>query len=208
MLGQQGGRRVFVKAEKMPEFFAGLNRMFEDMRKPPAKLHYWLEKDIAGLEILFADDNLQARTVWKNGEDFRVLIDDTERRKRIDKELERIAEAEESDVEDENFDYEKAEEARQKLYLEKQFENFTWHQFRGGKLADFSSQPPGIEFLPKRDNFPVQADDRQWKARTTNFEIRADGEGLYKISRGQMTKIRNGYYQRPLVTPDGRWASL
>jgi hypothetical protein len=41
------------------------------MRQPPAKLHYWLEKNIAGLEILFEDENLQAEAVWKIGDDFR-----------------------------------------------------------------------------------------------------------------------------------------
>lgn len=202
MLGRQGGRRVFVKTERMPPFFAELDRIFEEMRKPPAKLRYWLEKEITGLEILFADKNLQARAVWKNDDDFRVLIDDVERRKRIDREMQIMPDME---PEDEEFDYEKAEEERQKLYLQKQYENFSWRRF-SGKLADLTSQPPMIEYLPVRDGFPVPATNQQWKARTPNFELRADAEGLYKISRGQMTKIRDGFYRKPLVTPDGRWA--
>jgi hypothetical protein len=44
MLGRNGGRRVFVRADEMPKLFAELEKMLEDMRKPPAKLHYWLEK--------------------------------------------------------------------------------------------------------------------------------------------------------------------
>jgi hypothetical protein len=54
MLGRQGGRRVFsLGGEPQPKFFAGLERIFTEMRQPPAKLHYWLEKNVAGLEILF-----------------------------------------------------------------------------------------------------------------------------------------------------------
>ena len=52
----------------------------------------------------------------------------------------------------------------------------------------------------------MQPGAEQWKARAAGVEIRADDEGLYKISRGQFAKIRDGYYYKPLVTPNGRWA--
>jgi hypothetical protein len=82
MLGRQGGRRVFYKGDDLPDFFKEIDAMFKEMRKQPAKLHYRLEKNLAGLEILFADERLQARAVWKNADDFRVLLDDPERRGR------------------------------------------------------------------------------------------------------------------------------
>ena len=44
MLGRQGGRRVYFKGDKPSAFFAGLDTLFEEMRKPPAKLRYELEK--------------------------------------------------------------------------------------------------------------------------------------------------------------------
>ena len=78
MLGRQGGRRVYFKGDKPSDFFAGLDKLFEEMRKPPAKLRYELEKSITGLEILFADENLKAMTVWKNGGDLRVLLSPTQ----------------------------------------------------------------------------------------------------------------------------------
>jgi hypothetical protein len=211
MLGRNGGRRVFVRADKAPKFFTGLEKMFGEMRLPPARLHYWLERNIAGLEILFEDENQQARAIWKNGEDFRVLIDNQARRKQIDEELEK---QEEIEQESEEYDYEKAEELNTKRRRQREYENFAWYGFgrvgNGGdgstKLSGLVAQPPGVEFIPARDNLPGIDGDRRWKARTANLEIRADDEGLYKIVGGRATKIRTGYYRKPLVTPNGRWA--
>jgi hypothetical protein len=203
MVGRQGGRRVFMKAEKMPPFFAELASMFEELRRPPAKLRYQLEKDIAGLEILFADDALQARTVWKSGDDFRVLIDDTARRKRIDKEIDA---QEAADANKEDIDYENLEAANQKRRRMREYENFSWHKLANNKLADAAAQPPQAEFVPMRDNLAAQAQTGQWKARTATFALRAGEDGLYKLSRGALTKIKSGSYEKPVVTPNGRWA--
>lgn len=202
MLGRGGGRRVFVRADEKPKFFVELEKMFEEMRQPPAKLHYWLEKSIAGLEILFEDPNLQARAVWKNGDDFRVLIDNEARRKQIDEELEK---QEETEAESENYDYEKAEETNLVRREKRQYENFSWYRLESARLASVIAQPAGMEVIPAPDNFPGSADDRRWKSRAANFEIRADAEGLYKIAGGRAVKIRSGYYAKPLVTANGRW---
>ncbi|MCY7345114.1 MAG: hypothetical protein LH614_02755, partial [Pyrinomonadaceae bacterium] len=204
MLGRQGGRRVFsLSALPLPKFFAGLEQTFADLRQPPAKLHYWLEKNISGLEILFENDNLQAVAVWKVGDDFRVLINNEARRKQIDTEIEAQNEADEEVVEP---DYEKIEQTRQKRREQREYENYSWNKFSGGKLAGITEQPGGFEYLPKADGAAIRAESRQWKARTATFEIRSSGEGLYKIARGgQTTKIRDGYFDKPLVTANGRW---
>ncbi len=212
MLGRQGGRRVFsLGGEPQPKFFAGLERIFTEMRQPPAKLHYWLEKNVAGLEILFEDENLQAEAIWKAGDDFRVLINNQARRKQIDKEIEQQDEADEekigelAEAEDNYEKYEKLEEERQKRRERREFENYGWHKYAGGKLAGLTEQPGGVEFLPKTDGLEIRADSRAWKARTEAFEIRSDSEGLYKVSGGRMTKIREGYHDKPLVAANGRW---
>jgi hypothetical protein len=202
MLGRGGGRRVFVKAERMPPFFAQLDDTFEELRKPPAKLHYWLEKAVPGLEILLADDKLQARAVWKTGDDFRVLIEDTERRTQIDKELDLLDQAE---ANKEDVDYEQAEQMAQKRREQRKFENFLWFKFAGGRLGDLVGEPPQNDYVPSRDSFPAQAESGRWKARAGDLEIRADEQGLYKLSRGVFTKIRSGFHDKPLVTPNGRW---
>jgi hypothetical protein len=212
MLGRQGGRRVFsLGGDPQPKFFAGLERIFTEMRQPPAKLHYWLEKSVADLGILFEDENLQAEAVWKAGDDFRVLINNQARRKQIDREIEQQDEAEEekigemAEAEDNYEKYEKFEEERQKRRERREFENYGWYQYANGKLAGITEQPSGIDFLPKADGAAVRAASNAWKARTEAFEIRSDSEGLYKVSGGRMTKIREGYHDKPLVTANGRW---
>jgi hypothetical protein len=202
MLGRQGGRRVFMKSGTTPEFFDRLDKAFEEMRKPPAKLHYWLEKDLPGLEILFADDNLKAKAVWKSDADLRLLVEDQALRAQIDKELER-QELTDSSVDD--YDYEKGNEINQKRRLARFFDHLSWRKVGKDSAAEAAAQPPEVEVIPPRDNYGVPASER-WKARNATIEIRADSEGLYKITGGRMTKIRPGFYAKPLILPSGRWA--
>jgi hypothetical protein len=207
MLSRHGGRRIFVRGDETPKFFAELEKNFDELRKPPAKLHYWLEKNIAGLEVLFADDNLQARAVWKNGDDFRVLIDNRARREQIDAELEKQEEAIEESEEVDETNYQKAAQQLEERRRQRKYENFSWYRFDPlAKLSGVIAQPDGLEIIPAPDDSSVAAEASQWKARTANFEIRADNEGLYKVVRGRATKIRSGIYYKPLVTPNGRWA--
>ncbi len=125
------------------------------MRQPPAKLRYALEKNISGLEILFADENLSAETVWKNGADLRVLISDAARRKQIDKELQK---QEIADEKKDAVDYDQLWKVRQKRRAQREFENFAWYQVADGKLGGLIDQPPNIEFIKPFDNQTVQAE--------------------------------------------------
>jgi hypothetical protein len=213
MIGRMGGRRVFVKADTMPPFFAELGNIFTEMRRQPAQIHYYLEKDVKGLEVLLADDNLKAQTIWKDGEDFRVLVDDTTLRKQTEKEIEETESPEvEGDGESEETDEKTTVEAarlereNEKLARQKEYASYAWYKFDKTKLLEPTVQPPLVEYIPLIDGFAVQPSEQQWKARAAGVEIRADNEGLYKISRGQIAKIRSGYYYDPLVTPNGRWA--
>jgi len=204
MFGRAGGRRVFIYGNNQTSRFEhDLDDMFTEMRKPPAKLHYWLEKSVPGLEILYEDDNLQARTLWKNGDDLSLLIEDKPRREKVEKEF---RDYEQSDEEDEPDDPEKPGESWEERRQRTSREGFAWYRYAGNKLAGPAAQPPGLEYFPVRDEFSVQAGEGRWKARAANFEIRASYEGLYKISGGRMTRLREGEYEYPLVTPNGRWA--
>ena len=203
MVGRQGGRRVYLQGGETPEFFKRLDREFEDLRKPPAKLRYWLEKDVPGLRILFADKDLAAKTVWKNGDDLRLLIEDEALREQIEKELDEQAQAEATA---ENYDYEKGYEVNQKRRAARAFDHISWRKLVNEKVAELTTQPPGIEAVPQRDNNAVASSPGAWKARAGNIEIRADQNGLYKVVRGQLTRIREGFYDEPLITANGRWA--
>lgn len=204
MLGANGGRRVFVKSQTMPTFFAGLDKIFDEMRKPSAKLRYYLENDVAGLEILYAADKLAATTVWKNGADLRLLIEDAERREQIDRELANADEAAYQNA-DENTDYSKLELESLRRRSQRANDEFAWRNLAGERLGDYPGQPPGFEAIPRRDNMPVPSDNEQWKRRAGNVEIRNGNNELYRISGGQAVKIQTGYYLNPVITADGRW---
>jgi hypothetical protein len=209
MIGRGGGRRVFLRAGQTPQFFAGLEEIFAGLRRPASKLRYRLENKIQGLEILWADENLPARNLWKNGADLRLLIEDVPRGRQIERELAETRRNQTASLESEGEETEEgapaAESQKQKRLARRKYESFAWYRLDRDKLADPTLQPPLIEQIPPFDNFPVPA-VHGWKSRTTNVEIRADEEGLYKISSGQFSKLRSGYYENPLVTPNGRWA--
>ena len=197
MLGKYGGRRVYVRTKSLPPFFAELDAAFAEMRRAPATIKYWAGKDIPGLEVIFSDDNLQALTVWKNGEDFRILTFD-EARKEPDPEIDDAVE--ESVDEDGSPLFDSEPDESERLY-----ERVSWSIFAHGRLGGAAGQPPGVEFIPVKDDLAVKQGRSAWRTRAGAVEIRADNEGLYKVVAGKLTKIRTGSYHDPVITPNGRW---
>jgi hypothetical protein len=203
MLGRQGGRRVFLESPTKPQFFKDLDKAFEEMRKAPAKLHYWLEKDLQGLEILFSDEDLKAVAVWKNGADMRVLVENQRQREEIDKELDALYKEEASK---DDYDYDQGEKADRLRRQQRQYEHLSWRKFAGGNLSAGAAQPTEFQVIPVRDGHPVQQSDMPWRTRSAGIEVRANNEGLYKVSQGQLTKLRDGFYYEAFMVPGGRWA--
>ncbi|PYT00851.1 MAG: hypothetical protein DMF63_05985 [Acidobacteria bacterium] len=206
MLGRNGGRRVFVKAVTMPPFFAELDRTFEEMRAQPSTIKYWASKDVPGLELLFANDDLDAIAVWKNGDDLRLLIGDKAKRVELDSAMEEFAEnlPEDSDSPDAESDYD-TDPRIAKERAKRAYEVYGWRSLVAGELGAVVAQPAEIGYIPPMDEFAVLPDRAAWKARAGAMEIRADEKGLYKIAAGKFTKIKTGYFEGPVVTPNGRW---
>jgi hypothetical protein len=203
MMGRAGGRRVFIYGFQEAPFFEKLDAIFEEFRRPPAKLRYYLQDRVTGLEILFEDKNSEAVAVWKNGPDLRVLIADTAKREAIDKQLEAQDAA---DEENEELDYEEMQERARKRRDLRAYESLGWFRFGNGRPIATARQPDRFSFIPERDALSVKPGRSQWKASSPGLEIRTDAEGIYKIVRGQMTRIRQGVYDSPLLVPGGRWA--
>jgi hypothetical protein len=88
----------------------------------------------------------------------------------------------------------------------KAFGSYTWYKFDKTRLLEPVGQPAAIEFIPTLDSFAVLPGEQPWKSRAAGVEVRADEEGLYRIKGGQISQIGNGYFYKPLVTPNGRWA--
>ncbi len=208
MIGRGGGRRVYFSgsdelAKKRGPYplLSGLNDIFAQLKRPPATLKYMLSREIPGLEIVSASDDIYAETVWKGGtDDLRIVGSINAVRDKIAKDAKKIAE---------NTDAEKNYEERLRKKREYEddhaYEGYAWYKVATGGLQP-SVQPPTVGYIPDKDSQAVQPAEDRWKARTATIEIRADQTGLYKLVGGRLTKIRPGDYGDPVISPDGRWA--
>jgi hypothetical protein len=203
MLGKAGGRRVYVSGGPHP-VFSGLENVFATLKQTPAALKYGLGREIPGLEIVFASDDLHVETVWKSGTDLRVAASESAVRKKVKAEIENT----DDDAKDENGDAENYEAVAAKAAAEtekRRYEGFAWYRIANGTTDGIAAQPAEVEFIPPANPFDVNAEDEQWKARAPGIEIRTSDDGLFKIVRGRLTKVRSGTYSFPVLTPNGRW---
>jgi hypothetical protein len=170
-----------------------------------------LSKEIPGLELLYASDDLSAETVWKQGNDLRVVVGDTKVRERIDAEITRLQESEQpdgadgEDDEDPNIPPPTIIMPSQKTRLRRQYDEYEWRTLENGQLGAPVAQPNGIEYVPLKDAFDTQPLQEQWKARGAGVEVRIGFDGLYKIAGGKLTKLLAGEFSSPVISPDGRW---
>ncbi len=209
MLSRVGGRRVYMTGTDGEyggggefEFFVGLDKYFAGLKQSPGKLKYRLSREIPGLEIVLAADDLNAVAVWKEGTDFRVAASEKAIREKVKKEIDGDPDDETAPVEDYS---EEGEGKKVELREKRRYEGYAWYKIADGEVAGITSQPTQVEFLPMRDGLGVQSGEEQWKARLTDLEIRASEDGLFKVVRGRLTKVREGNYSSPVITPNGRW---
>ncbi len=215
MFGKNGGRRVFF----VNAFGEGspVKKLFEritSFNEGNLKLHYRLADKIKGLEVLLADDKFAARAVWKNGNDFRVLVEDKDKENEIQKNLAEQFESEEKfEVDEENYErYQQIRESQEKRRRESKYAHFFWRGFENGKLGAVLAQPLEMPFLYDETQFPetpeFDSEPRAWQVRAGGFEIKVSHEesGLYKANRSQTpVRFKEGNYDLPIVTPDGNW---
>ncbi|KXK02073.1 MAG: hypothetical protein UZ17_ACD001001442 [Acidobacteria bacterium OLB17] len=197
MLGKAGGRRVFMTGES-GEFFTGLDSFFAEVRKRPGTIKYALSREVPGLELLLADDNFSAYTVWKQGDDLRVAVSDDAVRKRVADEVEDAAVRQTGD--ESKQPWQVAAELSEKL----KYEGFSWRHISNGSVAGSAAQPAGVEYIPVNDGLAGDIVQEGWKARFGGSEYRG-GDGIYRVKDGRSDKLINGNYGTPLVTPDGKW---
>jgi HEAT repeat protein len=212
MLGRNGGRRVYMNsggtgtaARMVSEFFAGLDKYFADLKLTHATLKYGLSREIPGLEIILASDELHAETVWKNGSDLRVAASLSSVRQQVKKDIDKAVDA--AEAKDSLTDEEAGpDELKASLAEQRAYEGFGWHKVVKGDDGGPAVQPPGVDFIPGKDSYPVHATDEQWKARAAGLEVRGGDKGLYLISGGRATILQKGNFAKPVVSSNGRWA--
>lgn len=202
MIGRDGGRRVFVSSDRLPGFFEELENIFTEFRKPPAKLRYWLEKDVADLEILFEDEMLKAVNVWKNGDDLRLFVNDLKRQAEIEKEIERQIAA---DMENAGISYMETLKRMAERKNRRQTESFYWIGFANGKTDRINSvgEPAGFKFIPPETENELY-ESILFKE---NFAgIIANYSGLTKIANGELKTLIEGNFDNAINTEEGKWA--
>jgi len=205
MVGRNGGRRVYTNGES--DFFSGLDKYFAELKKTPAMLRYALSREIPGLEIILASDDLHVETVWKNGGDLRVAASLTAVRERVKKDIEKAAGQADSEgaADEENTDPDpqtlKADMARNREY-----DGYGWHKIVNGADAGPVEQPAGVEFIPLKDSLSVKPTEEQWKARYGSVEVRSADDGVYLVSGGRVVVLKKGNFGYPVMSANGRWA--
>ncbi|MFT3746583.1 MAG: hypothetical protein QM785_20105 [Pyrinomonadaceae bacterium] len=206
MIDRKGGRRVYFNNNydtDEVEFAAGLTDIFKKWREQPSVLKYALSRDVPGLEVVFASDDVRAETVWKGaGDDIRIAGYIPSVRKDVNGRLNALNEEESDEAE---VDYEALDKKRTELYEKTLYEGYSWYKIVNGNAETGVAKPPQIDIIPIRDAHAIQPTEDQWKARTSSTEIRASENGLFKLVRGQFVRIREGSYSSPLISPDGRW---
>lgn len=206
------GRRVF-SLQGMGAWRT-LFAAFDDLgRGPGVKIHYGLEEQIEGLEVLHAEESLKAVDVWQRGADTRVLFE----RERTKEESEQQQKDDEAvyDEEDEEAREAAREEARRRS-AERDRARFSWRAFAAGRPGAVAPRPEGYSAFGGED-FEVDGDTSPSlngnKARAVAGDtVIAAGSflagGLWKESAGR-APVRvggEGKYADPVVTPDGKWA--
>jgi hypothetical protein len=208
LLSKQGGRRVFSRQPVgvMDTLRTNLNALGSG---PGIKVHYNLEAEIKGLEVLVSDAAVGVRDVWKRGADLRLFIerDQTQEEKEQEAQLYSSYDDEET-AESATLRRQSIEAARRAL--------FSWRAFKNGRLAETVARPEGYVTLDEdafginyEGGFPSSFNQNIAQASAGDFVILAGFPelGLWKKAKGgSASRISEaGNYMNPIVTPDGRW---
>ena len=147
MFGRGGGRRVFVQANYNVRFppFDKLAEFFESFTKGDMKLHYRLSDQLKGLEVVLADDKFTARSVWKTGDDLRVLVEDNKKLIAAQEEIAALEKAENAVI---NTDEDQRRAIQYERRQQSLYKHFSWRKVEGGRFSNIeTAQPAGIMYL-------------------------------------------------------------
>jgi hypothetical protein len=207
VVSKEKGRRVFSQQGflSLPEFPGNFTQLGDG---EGAKTHYEIEKEIKGLEVLFADPDWAAVCVWQHETgQLQVFVESYE------EETEEPVKPDDTDDDD--------DEPTEEMLIEQQRKEiaasrarFSWRVFANGKLGDVASQPDVYSVIdPVKFLYSINDDEDTFATNaqllTPNSIIVARGdEGLWKQFAGSKAVrigTAEGAYGNPLVTNDGKW---
>jgi len=206
-LTKEKGRRVFSH-QGFGGWITVLGKFDLLGRGDGAKIHYNLEKEIKGLEVLYADDGLVVKDVWQQGAEIRIFVEREETEEEI-KERNKSENSADEDDEAARAEQRRRESARFK-------ERFSWRTLASGRAGVVASEPEGYSTFDESkfpsdddDESSSRRDDRQVQMITPDSVIIARNfDGLWKQLAGRKpVRISGdeGAYATPIVTPDGKW---
>src|SRR5262245_3911687 len=208
-LTRQGGRRVFshLGIGGWISVIANFQLLGQG---DGARVHYYIEEKIKGLEVLYAGESPHALDVWRLGADLRVLVERESTPEEIEQEQKDDAAEDDDDDEDSRAE-------RRRRAVERERARFSWRKFDGGALGAETTRPPGYSTFDEdsfeigQDGFPNRLNDHLAQAVVGDFVVLARSSeegGLWKKAACKKPErlSRAGVYANPLVTPDGKWA--
>jgi len=195
------GRRVYAQQnwDLWNDLRENLNCLGEG-----ATLHYDLEKEIKGLEVLLADKDLTVSDVWSRENEIRILVERD------------LTEAEESEPDNDDDDSEAARIDSWRREVARYNARSSWRVYANNKAGAVTSQPEIYstidlnKFPPDdEDNSVLDNDTDQVQKLTENSIIIAKtDEGLWKQLAGTKpvrVSEEDYNYSKPIATADGKW---
>ena len=168
-----------------------------------ATIHYNLEKQIKGLEVLYADETLLVKDVWQRGDEIRIFV---EREETEEERKQRYAGGNEEDDEATRAE-------RRRKVIAQQEARFSWRKLTGNRAGGVASRP---EIYSKFDKTLFPTDNPSSEIHGSNVQvvsadtivIARNFDGLWKQVAGRKAvriSEERGAYSTPIVTPDGKW---
>ena len=225
MFSRNGGRRVFYRTNfEKQTAIDELKKIFESFRAGEGKLHYWLSDKIKGLEVLLADERHIVRAIWKNADDFRVLVEEKAKEEEISAELDEKDKTDNA-VEIDDEDYVKKQQimiAQRQRREKVKYAHYVWRKIESGKLGAVAPAPTDADYSLERIAAAKSKIIRRYgeeeenyytgdnRIRVGGFEIFSghleDKRGLWEISGAQQpTLIKAGWYFKLNGSSDGKW---
>ncbi len=208
LLTKEKGRRVFNLGGYTEEW-QQLHAQFAQIASGDgAKVHYKLEDEIKGLEVLYAGE-LTINDVAQQGSELRVAV---EREPTKEEDEEREASYSVDDEDDEDL---ATRVMRRRIELSKA--RFSWRVFANNQLGGVTSAPAFYSTIDELKFITGDENDADWEmnyGRTTrvvgtdSIIIARNDDGLWRQFAGsKAVRIgrEDGSYSDPIVTRDGKW---
>lgn len=204
-LTKEKGRRVFVQAGYGQ--WTEIREQFELLGAGEgAKIHYNLEKDIKGLEVLYAGKEFIVHAVSQQGNELRVFV---ERLPTPEELAQQQAALQENEDEDEETIAE-----RRRGEFERYKIRFSWRVFANNQPGAVTSSPDlyanfdGSKFLLEGNQLSEEGGTEVQVLSPDSVIFTRSYEGMWKqLAGAKPVRLTDegAAYSNPIVTPDKKW---